>query len=222
MEKVVDPIIVSETINNETRYIIIDDKTGDVIDNANGFGFKSVDTANNKIWYLFGGGKEKIAIKDIEHKKFCENNYLLCKKVLDLDIIVREIIKYNKRNDINFKDAYYYSTTHLLQELYSEYINSELYNYIMKNKKDIISRVINNPENSSMPICLYNKKSNDADDLAKELIDLFDIKARKGSYNKKDEFWKDFKTKSGKCIGQDVEKLIKKAKEFIKKHSNKK
>lgn len=68
----------------ETRWVIID-VNGKVIDDAQGYGYKTKDKATKAAWYKFKGGKNKI--QDVKNwwkknKKFkeelieyCENNW---------------------------------------------------------------------------------------------------------------------------------------------------
>lgn len=51
------------------RYIIVDSETGEVIDDAQGYGYKSKVNAHKAMCYKFKGGKEK---KDNDKKLFKE------------------------------------------------------------------------------------------------------------------------------------------------------
>jgi hypothetical protein len=44
----------------ETRYIIVKKGTNEVLDDAQGYGYKSVESASKAAWYKYKGGKEKI------------------------------------------------------------------------------------------------------------------------------------------------------------------
>jgi len=51
------------------RYCIIDEETSEILDDAQGFGYKDKQKATKAMWYKFGGGKEK---KDGAKKSFRE------------------------------------------------------------------------------------------------------------------------------------------------------
>ena len=61
----------------------------------------------------------------------------------------------------------------------------------------------------------------DAQDLAKEVVRLLDVKARQGVH-KPEETWIGFENGEGVEIGREVEQLIKKAKAVIKASVTKK
>ena len=70
--------IIQTTINNDPyRYIIIDEDTGEVIDDAQGYGYKNKQKAYAAYNYKYNGGREKLnGIKAFwrEHKdieKYC-------------------------------------------------------------------------------------------------------------------------------------------------------
>jgi len=46
--------------NNEFRYICVDDENGEVLEDAQGYGFKTYSAAAKSYWYKHKGGKEKI------------------------------------------------------------------------------------------------------------------------------------------------------------------
>ena len=51
----------------EGRYIIIDENSGEIVDDAQGYGYKDKQKATKAMWWKFSGGKEK---KDDEKKLF--------------------------------------------------------------------------------------------------------------------------------------------------------
>lgn len=51
---------VIESVDNPGRFEIVDTDTGEVVDNANGYGYKSKPNAYKAGWYKFGGGKKKV------------------------------------------------------------------------------------------------------------------------------------------------------------------
>jgi len=62
--------IVDNIINGETRFIIIDENTGEIIDDAQGYGFKSYEKANNFIKY-----KQKFPNGNIDYKDKIKSFY---------------------------------------------------------------------------------------------------------------------------------------------------
>jgi hypothetical protein len=57
----------------EERFIVIDD-VGIIIDDAQGYGYKSANAAHKAMWYKFKGGKKKIEEEKKELRKFEKNN----------------------------------------------------------------------------------------------------------------------------------------------------
>ena len=49
------------------RYIIINENSGEIVDDAQGYGYKDKQKATKAMWWKFNGGKEK---KDAEKKLF--------------------------------------------------------------------------------------------------------------------------------------------------------
>ena len=54
------PFDVVEMFGHPGRFEIVDTETGEIIDNANGYGYKSKPNAYKAGWYKFGGGKKKV------------------------------------------------------------------------------------------------------------------------------------------------------------------
>jgi len=65
----------------DQRFIIVDDD-GKLLDDAQGYGYKSKQKAIKAMWYKFKGGKQKINQKQQERKKFF-NQYKGLEKFLD-------------------------------------------------------------------------------------------------------------------------------------------
>ena len=88
------------------RYIIIDENSGEILDDAQGYGYKDTQKAHKAMWWKFGGGKEKriggknlfnIWIKDETNKKIfseingiIENNF---KEIALKEVSIGEVIK---------------------------------------------------------------------------------------------------------------------------------
>lgn len=58
----------------ETRYIIVERGTEKLLDDAQGYGYKSVQAASKAGWYKFKGGKEKISITKKKALTFWSQN----------------------------------------------------------------------------------------------------------------------------------------------------
>ena len=54
------PFDVVDMPGHPGRYEVVDTSTGEVVDNANGYGYKSKPNAYRAAWYKFGGGKAKV------------------------------------------------------------------------------------------------------------------------------------------------------------------
>jgi hypothetical protein len=65
------------------RYVIFDEITGKILDDANGYGYKTEENARKIIWYKFKGGKQKIDIEKAEAKKFWKTNPKLVDDIQD-------------------------------------------------------------------------------------------------------------------------------------------
>lgn len=50
----------------DQRYVIVDDN-GKIVDDANGWGYKSKQSASKAMWYKFKGGKQKVS--ELKNKK---------------------------------------------------------------------------------------------------------------------------------------------------------
>jgi DNA primase catalytic subunit len=51
------------------RFVIAKD-TGKVVDDAHGWGYKTEEKANRAMWYLFGGGKQKMEVREKVKREF--------------------------------------------------------------------------------------------------------------------------------------------------------
>lgn len=63
------PFEVVDMLGHPGRYEIVDTETGEVVDNANGYGYKSKPNAYRAAWYKFGGGKAKVSSTESWWKK---------------------------------------------------------------------------------------------------------------------------------------------------------
>jgi hypothetical protein len=95
----------------EGRFIIIDEDSGEVVDDAQGYGYKDKQKASKAMWWKFGGGKEKKDnektlfkdwIKNDTNKKiFCEINDIIeinFKEIARKEVTISEIIKEVENN----------------------------------------------------------------------------------------------------------------------------
>jgi hypothetical protein len=89
----------------EKRFIVVDDE-GLVIDDAQGYGFKTASGAHKAIWYTLGGGKEKVNNHKKEFEKFKKSN-----KKLMLD--------FERTLELNFKENI--DVTEVLADLEKKY-----------------------------------------------------------------------------------------------------
>lgn len=64
--------IVKIVKHNETRYIIINNETGEIIDEAQGYGYKSKRKAHKVIYYKYKRGREKLKQYEIFWKSHKE------------------------------------------------------------------------------------------------------------------------------------------------------
>lgn len=92
-------IIKEITKNNQIRFIIVDDN-GKIIDDAQGYGFKSKQAAHKCYNYKFKGGKEK----DDELKMFCKNLLKHARKDNKIEEIKRLLDALDYEYFRNFKD----------------------------------------------------------------------------------------------------------------------
>lgn len=63
-----------EQYANEDRYIIVEKETGKIIDDAQGYGYKSFQSAKKAMWYRFDGGKKKTDAAKSDAMKFWKAN----------------------------------------------------------------------------------------------------------------------------------------------------
>jgi hypothetical protein len=91
---------------DEIRYIIVDAGTNKLLDDANGYGYKTKQSAIKSAWYKYDGGKQKVKEttnfwdKNKEIKKYIEKLYeynmkeIALKEYGDKDIINEVKIKF--------------------------------------------------------------------------------------------------------------------------------
>jgi len=63
----------SKELCEPDRFVITDDN-GIVVDDAQGWGYKSFEKASKAMWYRFGGGKEKMDKSENEKRDFFINH----------------------------------------------------------------------------------------------------------------------------------------------------
>ena len=68
----------------DRRFAIADAETGEIIDDAQGYGYTSRDKANKAAWYRFKGGKKVLSQEKAQAKAFWKTNKEFTKKVNDL------------------------------------------------------------------------------------------------------------------------------------------
>jgi hypothetical protein len=62
------------TTETETRYIIVEKGTGKLLDDAQGYGYKTAQGAHKAGWYKFQRGKEHLLSKEGSAKQFWEQH----------------------------------------------------------------------------------------------------------------------------------------------------
>jgi hypothetical protein len=71
---------------------VIADTNGKIVEDANGYGYLSKNSAEKAKWYKFGGGEKKIKATKDEAKKFWASHKDVAKDLRDLfDMWVKEI-----------------------------------------------------------------------------------------------------------------------------------
>ena len=88
--------VESKNINGQNRYVIVNDN-GDVVDDAQGYGYKTYQNATKVIWYRSKKGKSKIN----RGKKFWKKNPDVKEWIDDIiSINFKEI----SRNEVSYED----------------------------------------------------------------------------------------------------------------------
>ena len=83
---------------NDDRFVIADSETGAVLDDANGYGYKTSRNAQKAAWYKFKGGKEKLDAKKDRADNFWRKNKAFAKYVEDMFEIEYKAIAYGEIN----------------------------------------------------------------------------------------------------------------------------
>lgn len=84
---------------NSDRWVIVD-LAGKLLDDAQGYGYKSHQNAIKAGWYKFGGGKEKIEVTKKRAKDFWNRNKDFEKKVIDFEeCCFKEILRGERDSD---------------------------------------------------------------------------------------------------------------------------
>jgi hypothetical protein len=134
----------------ETRYIIIDDTNGNIIDDAQGYGFKSKKAAYKCYYYKFKGGKQK----EDETKKLVKQ-ILKTARTLNLIQNLKEILEtFEYELFYNVKD---YSNDDDLRDQADEEAFEEF--------KDSVIKLLNMP-----PDCFKNYKMDKVIDFFTQFI----------------------------------------------------
>lgn len=116
------PFDVVEMVGKPGRFEIVDIETGEIVDNANGYGYKSKTNAYRAGWYKLCGGKQKVdeAVawwKKPEHREFREfledEAFYLAKECGGTEAAIHKklkevAIKYAEEHDFgDYKPEYY-------------------------------------------------------------------------------------------------------------------
>jgi hypothetical protein len=101
-DKIIDDFIPYK--QTETRYVIIDDNDK-IIDDAQGYGYKTVDKAKKALWYKYKGGKEKINDEKSKAENFFKDNPKIKNFIINLiEINFKEGISDNDIIEISEKE----------------------------------------------------------------------------------------------------------------------
>ena len=90
-------------MRNVERFAIADD-VGNIIDDANGYGYKTEQKAKKAIWYKFNGGKEKINKKEKEKKEYFKQNPGLEKFIEEMYECYFKELHYGERDEQDLLD----------------------------------------------------------------------------------------------------------------------
>ena len=63
---------IEKKVKGNDRFVIINEETNEIVDDANGFGYKTLSSCNKSLWYKFMNGKEKIEERKLEISIFYE------------------------------------------------------------------------------------------------------------------------------------------------------
>ena len=74
---------IEKIVKGNNRFVIINEETNEIVDDADGFGYKSLSSCNKVLWYKFKKGKEKIEEKKLEIKTFYNEHPEIRKFILD-------------------------------------------------------------------------------------------------------------------------------------------
>jgi len=77
------PKVISAKVRNLDRYVIIDELTGDILDNAQGFGYKNETSANKVMWFKYQGGLEITKEQKISANDFFKKHPEIHQFILD-------------------------------------------------------------------------------------------------------------------------------------------
>ena len=132
----------------ETKYIIINEINGKIIDDAQGYGFKSKQAAYKCYNYKFNGGKEKDdSIKDFVknllknarklkyisdiQKLIDDLEYELFRNFKDYNLDLKEQIEHNKKSFEKFEDEII-KLCELDKHIFTIYKTQKIVDYIQK------------------------------------------------------------------------------------------
>lgn len=107
-------------INN--RYVIINEETGEIIDDAQGYGYKTYQKAIKADWYKYNNGREKIDKIKKESLNFFKENEKIKEYLNDfMEINFKEILS----NEITDDDI-----VNHINEKYNVIINKKYFKYL--------------------------------------------------------------------------------------------
>jgi hypothetical protein len=87
------------------RFIIVHHETGEIIDDVQGYGYKTIESANKALWWKYKNGKEKIEKEKNDFKEWISDseNKKLLREIEELfEINFKELM----RGEIKGKDIF--------------------------------------------------------------------------------------------------------------------
>ena len=75
---------IEKIVKGNNRFVIINEENNEIVDDGNGFGYKTLSSCDKALWYKFKKGKEKIEERKLEIKTFYNEHPEIRKYILDV------------------------------------------------------------------------------------------------------------------------------------------
>jgi len=121
---VIDPSDLEISSDGKGRFVIINKNTKDVIDDAQGYGYKTKEGANKCLWYLFKGGKDTIENQKNLYLKWKQENKEMYKRIDDILFINFDEQEHEEMIDIIVR----------VEKEFDKIIPNEVRTYLLKGK----------------------------------------------------------------------------------------